>query len=69
MKRSHMFIIDCETTGLLRNSLLLSFGGVIVNSKLEILDKFEVNIQRTEVELIENCSPKVLEMQRKFFLT
>lgn len=65
MKKAHMFIIDCETTGLLRNSLLLSFGGLVVNSNLEILDTIEVIIQRTEEELIQNCLPNVLELHKK----
>lgn len=64
MSCSNMFIVDCETTGLLRSSLLLEVGGVVVNSNLEILETFEIIINHPEADIIANCNDKVLKMHK-----
>ena len=62
---SNMFIVDCETTGLLRSSLLLEVGGVVVNSNLEVLETFEIIINHSEADIVANCNDKVLKMHKE----
>lgn len=59
-----MFIIDCETSGLMPNSLLLSVGGLAINNDLEVIDTFEIILHHKEENLIKYCDEVVQQMHK-----
>lgn len=63
-KLGTMFIIDCETSGLKPNSLLLSLGGLAVNNDLEVVDTFEIILHHKEQNLLKYCDQNVQDMHK-----